>query len=343
MVSVVRACAARMLGGHTGGMTAAGEFDVIARLAPFLASGGDGLVVGHGDDAAVIDMDGRGVCLAVDVLVDEVHFRRDVSSMADVGWKAVAVNCSDMAAMGAKPNVAVVGLCRPASVPVEDIEQLYAGMNEACARWGLRLVGGDTVAAGALAVSVTVLGDIDTDKAVRRGGAQVGDRLVVVGSLGGAAAALALVDKGLPADEGLLAAHRRPVAHVAAGRALAEAGATAMIDVSDGFGADLLHICEASGVAAIVDAEALPLTPGLPTAAEALGRDPLQFAAGGGDDYALLAAVPAGDAETIARQVGGVLVGELVAGTSGATMRMSDGSSRDLAGQGWDHYRENAQ
>lgn len=324
-------------------MTAQGEFDVIARLAPFLASGGDGLVVGHGDDAAVIDMDGRGVCLAVDVLVDEVHFRRDVSSMADVGWKAVAVNCSDMAAMGAKPNVAVVGLCRPASVPVEDIEQLYAGMNQACARWGLRLVGGDTVAAGALAVSVTVLGDIDTDKAVRRGGAQVGDRLVVVGTLGGAAAALALIERDLPAADVLLTAHRRPVAHVDAGRALAEAGATAMIDVSDGFGADLLHICQASSVAAVVDAEALPFTPGLAEAAATLGRDPVDFAAGGGDDYALLAAVPSGDAEAIAERVSGVLVGEVVGGAPGATMRMSDGSTRDLAGRGWDHYQESAQ
>ena len=319
------------------------EFDVIARLAPFLATGGDGLVVGHGDDAAVIDMDGRGVCLAVDVLVDEVHFRRDVSSMADVGWKAVAVNCSDMAAMGAAPSVAVVGLCRPASVPVEDIEQLYAGMAEACEEWGLRLVGGDTVAAGALAVSVTVLGDIDTARAVRRSGAQVGDRLVVVGSLGGAAAALALVEAGLPADEALLSAHRRPVAHVRAGRALAEAGATAMIDVSDGFGADLLHICEASGVAAVVDAAALPYTAGLEAAAVALDGDPLDLAAGGGDDYALLAAVPPGEAEAIARDVGGVVVGEIVAGPPGATMRMPDGSARDLAGKGWDHYRESAQ
>ena len=324
-------------------MAGEGEFDVIARLAPFLATGGDGLVVGHGDDAAVIDMDGRGVCLAVDVLVDEVHFRRDVSSMADVGWKAVAVNCSDMAAMGAAPSVAVVGLCRPASVPVEDIEQLYAGMAEACEEWGLRLVGGDTVAAGALAVSVTVLGDIDTDKAVRRSGAQVGDRLVVVGSLGGAAAALALVEAGLPADEVLLSAHRRPVAHVRAGRALAEAGATAMIDVSDGFGADLLHICEASGVAAVVTAEALPFTSGLAAAAAQLDRDPLEFATGGGDDYALLAAVLPGEADAIARDVGGVVVGEIVAGPPGATMRMPDGSARDLAGKGWDHYRESAQ
>ena len=321
-------------------MAGEGEFDLIARLAPFLATGGDGLVVGHGDDAAVLDLGGRGVCLAVDVLVDEVHFRRDVSSMADVGWKAVAVNCSDMAAMGATPGVAVVGLCRPATVPATDIEGLYSGMAAACAQWGLRLVGGDTVAAQALAVSVTVLGDIDVAKAVRRSGATVGDRLLLVGELGRAAAALALLDKGLDAADDLLAAHRRPVAHVAAGTALAAAGATAMIDVSDGFGADLMHICRASDVAAVVDAAALPIPPGVDAAAQQLGTDALDFVVGGGDDYALLAAVPADTAAATAQAVGGIVVGEVVDGPASATLRLPDGSTRDLAGAGWDHYRE---
>ena len=319
-------------------MSGEGEFDLIARLAPFLAKGGDGLVVGHGDDAAVLDIGGRGVCLAVDVLVDDVHFRRDVSSLADVGWKAVAVNCSDMAAMGASPAVAVVGLCRPVSVAASDIEELYRGMAAACEEWGLRLVGGDTVSAQALALSVTVLGDVDVDKAVRRSGAQVGDRVLLVGDLGRAAAGLALVSKGLEASDDLLAAHRRPIAHVTAGIALSAAGATAMIDVSDGFGADLLHICEASGVAAVIDAAALPVAPDVTAAAQALEIDPVDFVVGGGDDYALLATVPAASAAAIADQVGGVLVGEIVAGAPSATLRSEDGSTRDLAGQGWDHY-----
>lgn len=319
-------------------MPTEGEFDLIARLAPFLASGGDDLIVGHGDDAAVIDLDGRGLCLAVDVLVDEVHFRGDLSTMADVGWKAVAVNCSDMAAMGALPSVAVVGLCRPASVTAEAIEELYAGMSEACTEWGLRLVGGDTVAAQALAISVTVLGDVGVDDAVRRSGAQVGDSIVVVGTLGGASAALAMFTRGLEPSAEALAAHRRPVAQVVAGRALAEAGATAMIDVSDGFGADLLHICEASGVGAVVDAAALPATPGVAAAAEALGVDPLSFVAGGGDDYALLATLPSAVAAEVAATLGGVVVGEVVAGPAAATMRLPDGTTQDLAGMGWDHY-----
>ena len=319
------------------------EFDLIARLAPFLAMGGDDVVVGHGDDAAVIDLDGRGVCLAVDVLVDEVHFRRDLSSLEDVGFKAVAVNCSDMAAMGAKPSVAVVGLCRPASLPAEDVEQIYAGMHEACQRWGLRLVGGDTVAAEALALSVTVLGDIDTDKAVRRSGAVPGNQLLVVGSLGAAAAALAQVSAGDEADPRLLAAHRRPVAHVEAGRALAELGATAMIDVSDGFGADLAHICDASAVGAIVDAALLPAAEGVGAAAMALGRDPLDFVVGGGDDYALLAAVPADAVDAAIAATSGTVVGRIIEAPAVPRLQLADGTIRDIGDMGWDHYRQEEQ
>ena len=321
-------------------MATEGEFELIARLAPFLATAGEGLVVGPGDDAAVIDIDGRGVCLAVDVLVEDVHFLRSLSSMADVGFKSVAVNCSDLAAMGATPTVALVGLCRPSSVPASDIEELYSGMAEACERWGLRLVGGDTVAAQALAVSVTAMGDVVPDRAVRRSGARPGDRLLVVGTLGAAAAGLALFQTLDVRDDQLLAAHRRPMAQVAAGRVLSEGGATAMIDVSDGFGADLLHICEASKVGAIVDAVALPAAPGVAQAARQLDQDPLAFVAGGGDDYALLAAVPAETADSLAQATGGVLVGEIVAGEVAATLRLADGTTQDLAGMGWDHYRE---
>ncbi len=322
-------------------MTSEGEFGLIARLAPFLSAAGEDLVVGHGDDAAVLEVGGRGVCIAVDVLVDDVHFRRDVSSLEDVGWKAVAVNCSDLAAMGAAPTVAVVGLCRPAGMPAADVESLYRGMDAACRRWGLRLVGGDTVDAGALAVSVTVLGDVDPDRAVRRGGARPGDVLVVVGQLGAPAAALAQVRAGVPPDGPLLALHRRPEAHVAAGRALADAGATAMIDVSDGLGADLGHVCTASGVGAVVDAAALPVAAGVAEAAAALGRDPLDFVCGGGDDYALLAAMPPASVDA-AVAAGATVVGRVVDPPASPVLSLPDGSRRDLSGLGWDHYRKDA-
>lgn len=325
-----------------------GEFALIAQLAPFLADGGpEGAVrVGHGDDAAVLVVGDRLVCLAVDVVVEGVHFRRDVSAPSDVGWKAVAVNCSDLAAMGASPTAAVVGLCRPADVPADEIAQLYAGMSDACGQWGLRLVGGDTVAAEALALSVTVLGEVPSGKIVRRSGARPGDALVVVGGLGAAAAALAGLQAGTDVAPALLQAHRRPRALVRAGEVLAAAGATAMIDISDGLGADLGHLCTASGVGARVRAGDLPVSAGVTEAALAAGVDPLQLVCGGGEDFALLAAVPADQAAAIAAEAGAAdgvpaaVVGLITEPGTGpaAVLEQPDGTTTDLQSLGYEHY-----
>ncbi len=317
------------------------EFELLDRLAPFLAPEGGDLLVGAGDDAAVLQVGDRSVCLTVDVLVEGVHFRPELSSPADVGWKAVAVNCSDVAAMGGRPSVALVGLCRPQSVSEDEVAQLYEGMREACAQWSLRLVGGDTVAADALALSVTVLGDLEIGPAVRRSGAQPGDRLVLVGTLGAAAAALAQVAAGAEPDPRLLAAHRRPRALVAAGVMLAEQGATAMLDVSDGLGADLGHLCTASGVGAAVDWEALPIAEGV---AEAVLGDLVDVVCGGGEDFALLAAMPAEHAEQAAEAAGraegvpAAVIGEIVSGSM-AVLHLPDGEERDLTSLGYDHFR----
>lgn len=327
---------------------AASEFGLIAELAPFLAGAQEGIAVGSGDDAAVLELGDRWVCLAVDVVVEDVHFRRDLSTFADVGWKAVAVNCSDLAAMGATPTAAVVGLCRPADLPVGAVEELYAGMNEACGRWGLRLVGGDTVAADALAMSVTVIGEVPPGEAVTRAGASPGEAIVVVGELGAASAALAQVAGGHEPTPGLLAAHRRPQALVAAGQALARHGATAMIDVSDGLGADLGHVCAASGVSALVRWDALPVAEGVRAAAAQLGVDAVGLACGGGEDFALLATVPEDAAEAAAAAAGAAdgvaaaVVGVVLPVGDGPEvhLKLSDGTLRALDGMGYDHYRK---
>lgn len=322
------------------------EFELIARLAPYLSGPGPGVVVGAGDDAAVLDIDGRDLVVTVDVLVEDVHFRRDVSGLEDVGWKAVAVNVSDVAAMGARPRAAVVGLSRPASLPAEDVEVLYTGMAAACARWGVALLGGDTVAAPSLSVAVTALGLAGPDRVVLRSGARPGDRLVVAGVLGGAAAALAAVRAGRDPAPGLLAAHRRPSALVEAASQLARHGATAMIDVSDGLGADLGHLCAASGVGARVRWRDLPAADGAVELVESLGADPVTVVCGGGEDYALLAALPperADDAAAAASAAEGVpvaVVGEIVGAAGGSRLELPDGTLVDLAGAGYDHYRK---
>ncbi|HVL99192.1 MAG TPA: thiamine-phosphate kinase [Egibacteraceae bacterium] len=320
-----------------------GEFELIARLASYLDGEGDGVAVGHGDDAAVLAVGGNGVVVTVDALVEGVHFRRDLSSLADVGWKAVAVNASDIAAMGAQPLAAVVALCRPAGLEQGGVEELYGGMRQACDRWNMRLVGGDTVASGELVLSVTALGRTHPGAAVRRSGARPGDRVVVVGALGAAAAALAQVAAGDAPDPPLLAAHRRPVALVDAGQALARAGATALIDVSDGLGADLARICTASGVGAVVRWAALPVAPGAVAAVEAAGADVVGVIAGGGEDFALLATLPPAAAERAAAAAGAVegvpaaVIGEVV-DAPGARLLLEDGTECDLAPMGYDHY-----
>jgi thiamine-monophosphate kinase len=342
-----KAVSARADGSDTASSAEPTEFGLIAELAPFLAGAQDGIAVGSGDDAAVLDLGDRWVCLAVDVVVEGVHFTADLSSYADVGWKAVAVNCSDLAAMGALPTAAVVGLCRPPDLPAADIETLYAGMDEACARWGLRLVGGDTVSADALAVSVTVIGEVEPNRAVTRAGAEPGDAVVLVGGLGASAAALAQVADGAEPTPDLLEAHRRPHALVAAGRVLAERGAKAMIDVSDGLGADLGHICAASGVTARLRWNDLPVADGVLAAAAQVGADPVALVCGGGEDFALLATVPAGDAAAVAAAAGAAegvaaaVIGTVHdAGGDGpiVALDMADGSVRDIGGAGYDHY-----
>ncbi|MFO8075124.1 MAG: thiamine-phosphate kinase [Actinomycetota bacterium] len=339
------------------------EFALIERLGRWLAGAGGGVEVGHGDDAAVLALDGQAV-LAIDALVEGRHWDPAISSPHDVGWKAVAVNVSDVAAMGARPVAAVVALHEPAPVALAEVEACYAGMAEAAARWGVALVGGDTVESSCRAVDLAILGQVAPGAAVTRGGAAPGQRLVCVGALGAAAAGLALARAGLaplaagdraaapaagpapPQASALLAAHRRPQALPAAGAALAAHGATAMLDVSDGLGVDLARLCAASGVSARLDAGDLPIAEGVTAAARALGVDALDLACRGGEDLALLAALPAerADAAVAAATAAEAGVPAAVIGRLGGrdpqtpVRLVVDGVARDLGAAGYEHF-----
>lgn len=320
-----------------------GEFALIARLARHLT--------GAGDDAAVVPFGGGRLVLAADAVVEGRHFCRDLSSLRDAGWKALAVNLSDLAAMGpVTPRAALVTLLRPVGCPDGDVDELYEGLAEAARAFGVELVGGDTTAAAELALSVAVAGELRGEP-VWRHGARAGEVLVVVGALGAGAAALAAATAGREAEPAHLAAHRRPRPLLAAGRVLAEAGATALIDVSDGLGQDLAHVCRASGVRARVDWASLPVADGVVALAEALGSDPVALVCGGGEDYALVAAMPAGVAEaaaaaaSAAQGVPSAVVGEILAASEGAPLVALEGCGpvRDIAGLGWDHFRPQEQ
>jgi thiamine-monophosphate kinase len=267
----------------------AGEFGLIARIVARL-SGGSALL-GPGDDAAVVAArDGR-VVASTDLLVEGTHFRRDWSSAYDVGRKAAAQNLADIVAMGAAPSALLVGLAAPGDLDIAWVDGLADGLRDECELVGAEVVGGDVSRSAVLTLAVTALGDLGGRDPVTRAGARAGDVVVVAGRLGYAAAGLALLDGGH--DQAALAdAHRRPQVAYAAGLRLAEAGATAMIDVSDGLVADLGHVAAASGVGIQLASDDLPLPPELVEAGLEVGVDPLSWVAGGGDDHAFAATMP---------------------------------------------------
>ncbi len=301
-----------------------GEFGVIARVVS-RAGRAEVADVGPGDDAAVLRVPDGRVVATTDVLVEGRHFRRDWSSGEDVGHKAAAANLADVAAMGGVATALLVGLACPAETPTAWLEAVAAGMAEECAPLGAAVVGGDTVASapgsGAVVLSVTALGDLGGRAPVLRSGARPGDVLAVAGRLGWSACGLAVLRRGFTSPIAAVTAHRRPTPPYAAGPAAADAGATAMCDVSDGLLADAGHLATASGVVLDVDRAALVRTmlepPGpMQQVASALGADPLAWVLTGGEDHALLATFPPG----AVLPEGWAVVGEVREGGPGVTV-----------------------
>ena len=316
------------------------EFALLELLSPLLDGDGPGVPLGVGDDAAVVDVAGTPVAVAVDTLVAAVHFDLTRSSWEDVGYKALAVNISDLAAIGAQCSAAVVSLQRPAALEDDDVLALYRGLRAAADTWRCRIVGGDTVGGTVAAVSVTAFGALLGSEPLRRDAAEVGDVVLVVGELGLAAAGLAAHRAGradlLEDHPAAGLAHRRPRALPEAGAALAVAGANACIDVSDGLGRDLGHIAAASQVGVVLDPDRLPLHADVVAVAEELGIDAVDLVVGGGDDYALVASVRPhrlARVETALEAAGlrARVVGEIVAGDG---VRLGD---RDVRREGWEH------
>ena len=281
---------------------------------------------------------GHRLVVTTDVLVEGLDFTAELSEPEDWGWKAVAANLSDLAAMAAEARWLVLALTVPDATPVPTLERVYAGVGEACRAYGVTLVGGDVSAGPVLSLAVTALGE--AERPVLRSGARPGDRLAVSGPLGAAAAGLALLRSGDPAAAELLgrfpalaAAHRRPQPALAMGVALARAGATAMIDLSDGLAGDALHLAESSGVGVEVHDATVPLAPGVTEAAALLGLDPLALALGGGEDFVLAAALPR------AADLGGVLDCGRFTADPATRVRMTRSGPQPLAGLSYDHFR----
>jgi thiamine-monophosphate kinase len=278
---------------------------------------------------------------SIDSIADGVHFRLSTHAPADVGWKALAQALSDLAAMGAAAGEAYVSLALADEVAPDQVLELLAGMEELADATGTTLAGGDLIAAPALVVTVCVTGWAESeDELVGRDGARPGDLVAVTGSLGASAAGLLVLEGEAPEDHRLTRRHRRPEPRLAAGRALAAAGADALIDLSDGLATDAGHVARLSGAELRLELKRLPLAAGVAEAAEAAGRDPMELAATGGDDYELLASVPPErreDAEGAAATAGVQLtwLGEVRAG-SGVALVGPDGAIRSGL-RGFDH------
>ncbi len=277
---------------RTAPLSQVGEFALIEAITADLPAA-DEVVIGPGDDAAQIRVDGS-VLTSLDVLVEGVHFRRDWSEPSDVGHKAVSVNVADIEAMGGRANAIVVGFSAPEDLPVAWVLDFAAGLRDECAAAGVSLVGGDITRARDVTIAVTVLGVAPPSGPVRRSGARVGDVVAIRGRLGWAAAGLATLRRGFRSPRAAVDAHRRPQVHYGAGGVAAAAGATAMIDVSDGLLADLGHIARASGVGIDVASASIEIGEPLRVVAVATRTDPSVLVLTGGEDHALAATFPAG-------------------------------------------------
>lgn len=306
------------------------ELERIGRLVDRFAS--EPLIVPSGDDAAVARPHGAVSVTSIDAVVDGVHFRRENWPPRAIGRKAVGAALSDLAAMGALAGEIYVAAGLPGDFDEHSFDELTHGIAEASAASGALVAGGDLVAAGELWLSVTVVGyAAGGDSVLTRSGAQGGDLVVVTGTLGGSARALELIEQGAGEDDPATAKQFSPEPRIAAGGALAEGGATAMIDVSDGVARDALHLGEASDAMLAIELARLPLAVGV--------TDPA-YAATSGEEYELLATIPEDRFEDAERAVAETGTGLTVIGrvTAGRGCRLVDAAGAEVRLGGFDHF-----
>jgi thiamine-monophosphate kinase len=318
-----------------------GEFGLIDLLAKMAGGGDKHLLVGIGDDAAAWRGDDSIQLATVDSLIQDVHFPSGLASWKEIGWKALAVNLSDIAAMGGVPRYALVSLALPDNTEVDDVTALYTGMLELAKQFGVAIIGGDISRASLVVITITVFGSSQKRQLLTRSTAKAGELVAVSGQLGAAAAGLEMLTKGLKFDPEISASFRNaffhPLPRIAEGQLLVEQGVKTAIDLSDGLVSDLNQICQASQVGARIEIERVPVEPGVKAT---FGDRALEMALAGGEDYELLFTAKAEVIERVKRKAACpiAVIGEILAGDKGITMLDSQGKPFKLDKAGWEHF-----
>ena len=307
------------------------ELEVVRRISALLPLAPPEVLVPVGDDCAVFEIGDSTWVAASDMLTHGHHFM-DWAAPESVGYKAVAVNVSDVSAMGGTPRFVLTSGGAP---DPETALRCFEGVAEACEEFGVYPLGGDTTRADALTVDVAILGELAT-RPVLRSGAKPGDLLAVTGELGAGAAGLLILEQNIPGYERLVRRYLRPEPRLEAGRVAANLCANAMMDLSDGLASDLRRVCDRSGVGSSVDLDLLPVQDDTRELARSLGHDPAVLAATGGEDYELLISAPGRILDALAESIGTPLtvIGEVT--HENIAFRRGDEIVEGLSG--WDHF-----
>lgn len=333
-----------------------GEFGLIDRLTNKIKIINDSTLKGVGDDAAVIDANDKKVVVTTDLLTEGIHFNLMYVPLKHLGYKAVVVNLSDVAAMNAVPTQITVSIAVSSKFSVEALEQIYEGMNLACEKYGVDLVGGDTTSSmTGLVISVTAIGMAKDEELIYRNGAQKNDLVCVTGDLGGAYMGLNLLERenrvykdnpnAQPQLEGfnyILGRQLKPEARTDMKSIFEELKfkPTAMMDISDGLSSEVMHICQNSGVGAKIYEEKIPMDDETKNLAEEMHINPIVAALNGGEDYELLFTVPIGDHDKIRNHPDITIIGHIVDATEGTNLVAMGGTEIELTAQGWNALKD---
>lgn len=332
-----------------------GEFGLIDRLAQKITLHSAHTLQGIGDDAAVLDALGKKVLVSTDLLIEGVHFDLMYTPLKHLGYKAAAVNFSDMAAMNALPAQITISLALSNRFSLEAVEELYEGLQLACTKYGVDIVGGDTTSStSGLMISVTVIGYAGDDEIVYRSGAREHDLVCVSGDLGAAYAGLLILERekkvfeanpevqpDLDGNDYVLERQLKPEARTDVVLKLKECGVkpTAMMDISDGLASEILHICTESKTGALLYPEKIPIDPQTSTLAESFNMQPLTLALNGGEDYELLFTIAQKDYEIIKNIPGLYIIGHITEAAAGVHLLQGNGELVEVRAQGWDALR----